>query len=93
MQELNISEELGLTQEKLSTSVRTLLLKSNKPKMTTVETPDGQEPIWHKLAISNGAAQKVREWAKRYGRIKILTGPLIFDNQYRTIGYNKVVVL
>ncbi len=36
--------------------------------------------------------KKVREWANRYGRINVVTGPLVLDNQYGTIGYNKVVV-
>ncbi len=30
--------------------------------------------------------------ANRYGRINVVTGPLVLDNQYGTIGYNKVVV-
>jgi endonuclease G len=36
--------------------------------------------------------KKVRDWANRYGRINVVTGQLVFDNQYRTIGFNKVVV-
>lgn len=36
--------------------------------------------------------KKCRDWANRYGSISVVTGPLIFDNQYGTIGSNKVIV-
>ena len=36
--------------------------------------------------------QKVREWAKRFGKIYVVTGPIIGKNIYGTIGYNRVVV-
>lgn len=36
--------------------------------------------------------KKVRDWANRYGSITVYTGPIVLDNAYGTIGYNKVVV-
>lgn len=36
--------------------------------------------------------KKVREWANRYGSLTVYTGPIVLDNAYGTIGYNKVVV-
>ena len=36
--------------------------------------------------------KKVREWAHRYGSLTVYTGPIVLDNAYGTIGYNKVVV-
>lgn len=36
--------------------------------------------------------KKVRACAKKYGSVKVVVGPLVFDNQYGTIGANKVVV-
>lgn len=36
--------------------------------------------------------KKVRNWATKYGKINVVTGPLVFDNQYGTIGKNKIVV-
>lgn len=41
---------------------------------------------WHTLE------KKVRDWANRYGSLTIYTGPIVLDNVYGTIGYNKVVV-
>lgn len=41
---------------------------------------------WHTLE------KKVRDWANRYGALTVYTGPIILDNAYGTIGYNKVVV-
>lgn len=36
--------------------------------------------------------KKVRNWANRYGSLMVYTGPIVLDNTYGTIGYNKVVV-
>ena len=36
--------------------------------------------------------KKVRDWANRFGSVRVVTGPLVWDNSYGTIGYNKVVV-
>ena len=36
--------------------------------------------------------KKVRNWANRFGRVDVVTGPLIWENEYGTIGENKVVV-
>ena len=41
---------------------------------------------WHTLE------KKVRDWANRYGALTVYTGPIVLDNAYGTIGYNKVVV-
>ena len=41
---------------------------------------------WHTLE------KKVRDWANRYGALIVYTGPIVLDNAYGTIGYNKVVV-
>lgn len=41
---------------------------------------------WHTLE------KKVREWANRYGTLTVYTGPIVLDNVYGTIGYNKVVI-
>lgn len=41
---------------------------------------------WHTLE------KKVRDWANRYGSLTVYTGPIILDNAYGSIGYNKVVV-
>ena len=41
---------------------------------------------WHTLE------KKVRDWANRYGSLTVYTGPIVLDNAYGTIGYNKVVV-
>ena len=40
----------------------------------------------------NTLEQKVRDWANRYGSLTVYTGPIVLDNAYGTIGYNKVVV-
>lgn len=40
----------------------------------------------------NTLEQKVRDWARRYGSLTVYTGPIVLDNAYGTIGYNKVVV-
>ena len=36
--------------------------------------------------------KKVRDWANRYGSLTVYTGTIVLDNEYGTIGYNKVVV-
>ena len=36
--------------------------------------------------------KKVREWANRFGSLIVYTGPIVLENTYGTIGYNKVVV-
>lgn len=41
---------------------------------------------WHTLE------KKVRDWANRYGALTVYTGPIVLENAYGTIGYNKVVV-
>lgn len=41
---------------------------------------------WHTLE------KKVRDWANRYRKITIYTGPIILENAYGTIGLNKVVI-
>lgn len=40
----------------------------------------------------NTLEKKVRDWANRYGSLTVYTGPIVLDNSYGTIGYNKVVV-
>ena len=35
---------------------------------------------------------KVRSWAKKYGKVTVYTGPIVSSNEYGTIGENKVVV-
>lgn len=40
----------------------------------------------------NTLEKKVREWANKYGSVIVVTGPLVWNNEYGTIGYNKVVV-
>lgn len=48
------------------------------------------------LALNSGQWQTlekiVRDWANRYGSVIVYTGPIVLDNVYGTIGYNKVVV-
>ena len=36
--------------------------------------------------------KKVRNWANKYGSVTVVTGPLVWENIYGTIGDNKVVV-
>lgn len=33
-----------------------------------------------------------RQWAKKYGEIYIVCGPIVYDEKYKTIGANKVVI-
>ncbi|MGN1233491.1 MAG: DNA/RNA non-specific endonuclease [Candidatus Cryptobacteroides sp.] len=48
------------------------------------------------ISLNNGQwktlEEKVRGWANRFGSVTVVTGPLIIDNAYGTIGRNKVVV-
>lgn len=44
------------------------------------------EGVWNDLEM------KCREWAKRYGDIYIVCGPIIRQGNHKTIGRNKVVV-
>ena len=39
----------------------------------------------------NTLEKKVREWANRYGSVTVVTGPLVWNNEYGAIGNNKVV--
>ena len=43
-------------------------------------------PLWEKLE------ERVRGWATQFGKVWIVTGPVIIDNKYGTIGEHKVVV-
>ena len=36
--------------------------------------------------------KKVRNWANKYGKVTVVTGPLVWENKYGTIGENKVLV-
>lgn len=36
--------------------------------------------------------KQVRAWARRYGRVWVVTGPIVGDNRYGTIGKDRVVV-
>ncbi len=40
----------------------------------------------------NTLEKKAREWANRYGCVTVVTGPLVLNNEYGTIGNNKIVV-
>ena len=40
----------------------------------------------------NTLEQKVRDWAKKFGKVYVVTGPIIGKNIYGTIGNNRVVV-
>ncbi len=40
----------------------------------------------------NDVELQCREWAKRYGNLYIVCGPVLYDQQHRTIGRNRVVV-
>lgn len=40
----------------------------------------------------NTLEKKVRDWADRFGSVTVVTGPLVWENTYGTIGNNKVVV-
>lgn len=48
------------------------------------------------MALNNGLwnalEQKVREWARRFGSVRVITGPVVGNNAYGTIGSHKVVV-
>lgn len=36
--------------------------------------------------------KKVRGWAKSFGHVSVVTGPLIWENEYGAIGVNKVII-
>ena len=36
--------------------------------------------------------QQCRRWAERYGKIYIVSGPILYKKKHKTIGRNKVVV-
>ena len=40
----------------------------------------------------NDVELQCRAWAKRYGDLYIVSGPVLYDQQHRTIGRNRVVV-
>lgn len=40
----------------------------------------------------NTLEQKVRSWARKYGSVTVVTGPIVGKNSNRTIGRNKVAV-
>lgn len=40
----------------------------------------------------NTLEKKVRDWARKYGSVTVVTGPIIGENIYGTIGRNKVTV-
>ena len=40
----------------------------------------------------NTLEKKVRDWAIIFGSVKVVTGPLVWENSYGTIGKNNVVV-
>ena len=47
---------------------------------------DLNEGMWNTLE------KKCRTWARRFGSVYIVTGPIVGDNRYGTIGQNDVVV-
>jgi endonuclease G len=47
---------------------------------------DLNEGMWNTLE------KKCRTWARKFGNVYIVTGPLVGDNRYGTIGDNNVVV-
>ena len=42
--------------------------------------------LWNRIEVD------CRKWAKRYGSVYIVCGPLFYDKEHETIGVNKVVV-
>ncbi len=42
--------------------------------------------LWNRIEVDS------RRWAKRYGSVYIVCGPLFYDKEHETIGVNKVVV-
>lgn len=44
------------------------------------------EKDWHSLE------KKVRDWAKRFGSVYIVCGPIIGENTYGSLGHNKVLI-
>ena len=51
-------------------------------------------PQRHNLNVGawNDVEIQCREWAKRYGDLYIVCGPVLYNQQHRTIGRNRVVV-
>ena len=51
-------------------------------------------PQMHSLNAGdwNEMEQQCRKWAKRYGDIYIVSGPILYKGRHKTIGHNKVVV-
>lgn len=54
----------------------------------TPQTPSFNRDIWMHLE------KQVREWCSQYGRVYVVTGPILEKpaNEYKTIGANKVVI-
>lgn len=50
------------------------------------QSPSFNRGVWSKLE------SKVREWAAKFGRIYVVTGPILEKESYPTIGANKVAV-
>ena len=50
------------------------------------QNPDLNGRDWHILE------NRVRDWARRYGRVWVVCGPLVSDNHYGTIGERQVTV-
>jgi endonuclease G len=50
------------------------------------QTPAFNRGIWSRLE------SKVRDWAVQYGEIRVITGPVLTEGPYATIGTNKVTV-
>lgn len=42
--------------------------------------------------IWNSLEKNIRSWARKYGRVYVITGPLFTDNQYGTIGTDNVAI-
>lgn len=42
--------------------------------------------VWNQIEMST------RQWAKTYGDVYIITGPILYNQQHKTIGENEVVV-
>ena len=51
-------------------------------------------PQTHALnaGIWNSIEQQCRTWAKKYGKVYIVCGPIFLNKQHRKLGKNKVVV-
>ena len=42
--------------------------------------------------IWNSLEKNVRSWARKYGRVYVITGPVFTNNQYETLGTDKVAI-